>query len=618
MKFLSVGAFWWLLLSAVIIFFYLLKIKRQRRVVPSVFLWQRALDDLEANTPFKRLRRSLLMLLQLIALAALVLALARPLLTTRALAAGNSVIVIDATASMSARDEDGKTRLERAKQLALEMVDSLSGDERAAIIESAARVTVRSALTSDRAALASAIGAITETDVAGNLADALQLASQIAKAERDANLVIISDGSGPGTAARSPSSTATSVNLSAARQVGVRFVQVGKRAENVGIVALNSRPSPSGNRHELFASVANFSEQSRTISLELRLDNQLVDARAVSVEAKGRAALIFDGLPESGGLVEVKLVSDDDLASDDLAYAFLPGAQLPRVAVSSDNPFVIRALAVNSSLDVRRLDAISDLSQVDCIVSEGAIRQDVLDSKKPILAIHPADVAGLWQTISERQQPHIASIDRAHPVNAYLSYADLHLESVPERTAAAWLRPVVGSATGGLIFAGENEGRRAVMLSFDLAKSDLPLKVEFPILLANSIGWLTGGGQASEERVVRAGQPITLRTAAANVSLKTPDGETREVETRDGLAVFADTMRAGLYQAEGVQPFAVSLLSEAESDTAPRDSIQTREGVVSGQAEDFNAEREVWKWAAILALAVLAFEWWVYHRRVAS
>src|SRR5918992_1070192 len=116
MRFLSAGALWWLALGAIIIFFYLLKLKRNRRVVPSVFLWQRALEEMEANAPFRRLRRSLLLLLQLLALAALAFALARPLVTTRSLAAGSTVIIIDATASMSARDEDGRTRLDRARE----------------------------------------------------------------------------------------------------------------------------------------------------------------------------------------------------------------------------------------------------------------------------------------------------------------------------------------------------------------------------------------------------------------------------------------------------------------------------------------------------------------------
>src|SRR5215211_96063 len=136
MRLLSASALWWLLLSAIIIFFYLLKLKRKRRVVPSVFLWQRTLEEIEANAPFRKLRRSLLLLLQLLALAALVFALARPLIKTRALASGNSIIIIDSTASMSARDEDNGSRLAKAKQLASAMIDSLGGSDRAAIIES--------------------------------------------------------------------------------------------------------------------------------------------------------------------------------------------------------------------------------------------------------------------------------------------------------------------------------------------------------------------------------------------------------------------------------------------------------------------------------------------------
>ncbi|HKG23530.1 MAG TPA: BatA domain-containing protein, partial [Blastocatellia bacterium] len=123
MRLLSVGALWWLLLGAVIILFYLLKLKRSRRVVPSVFLWQRALEEMEANAPFKKLRRSLLLLLQLLALAGLVFALARPLINTRSLSSGSSILIIDSTASMSTRDENGRSRLDRARELAREMID---------------------------------------------------------------------------------------------------------------------------------------------------------------------------------------------------------------------------------------------------------------------------------------------------------------------------------------------------------------------------------------------------------------------------------------------------------------------------------------------------------------
>ena len=155
------------------------------------------------------------------------------------------------------------------------------------------------------------------------------------------------------------------------------------------------------------------------------------------------------------------------------------------------------------------------------------------------------------------------------------------------------------------------------MIGFDLTRSDLPLKVEFPILLANAMSWLAGKDSPATERAIRAGQPATIQTSSPSARITTPDGDTREVAAREGSIVFADTLRTGTYEVKAAPPFAVSLLSEAESNTAPRDSIKTRAGSVSGQRATFSSEREAWRWIAVLGLAVLTIEWWAYHRRIA-
>lgn len=616
MRLLSASALWWMLIGAIIIFFYLLKLKRKRRVVPSVLLWQRALEEVEANAPFKKLRRSLLLLLQLAALAALAFALARPLVSLRSLASGSTIIIIDSTASMSARDEDGRSRLDRAKELARDMVSGLSGDDRAAIIESSSRVTVRSSLNSDRAALRSAIDEAQETDAPGNLADAVRLAEQIAKTERETSIVVISDGSSS-QLATDLNSTSDPNNQAAPPSVGLRFVRVGRRADNAGIVAMNSRALQSNARRELFASIANFSDSDKTIAVELKMDGQLADARTVNIAANDRTALVFDSLPESGGLAQLTLNTSDDLASDNVAYAFLPDTRRIRVGVASENPFLLASIAANTDFDARKINSNTALSEFDCIVSDGTIPSGAIESNRPLLAINPSDIQGLWRVIAADERAEITSVERSHPVNSFLSYADLHIESAPRREVASWLRPIAASAEGGLIWAGDDTHRRVVVVGFDLAKSDLPLKIEFPILLANSVAWLAGRDLASPERAVRAGQPAVIRTNAASATITKPNGEDTQASARDGSIIFADTLKVGAYEVKDAQPFAASLLSESESNTVPRDSIKTRTGEISGQVETFKSEREAWRWVALVVLAVLTFEWWVYHRRIA-
>ena len=611
MRLLSSGALWWLLLSAPIIFFYLLKLRRKRRVVPSVLLWQRALEEMEANAPFRRLRRSLLLILQLAALAAFVFVLCRPLIATRALASGSTVIVLDSTASMSTRDQDGHTRLERARGLAREMVEGLSGTDRAAIIDSSARVVVRSALTSDRAQLLKAIEDVTETDSAGNLADALRLADQIARAEHEAGIIVISDGGG----ALAPSEPARS--SPAVPAMKLRFVKVGTRTDNAGIVALNSRPLQGGIRQELFAAIANFGARDREIGVELRIEGRLVDVRTASLAANSRETLIYDSLPPGGGLAELKLDVTDDLASDNIAYAQVPDSRKLRVGVTSEDPFLTQALAVNPDLDARRITpGNTALAEFDCIVIDSAPAPGILESHRPLLAINPSDASELWRTTGALEKPVVGAVNRAHPVNDYLSYADLHIEGAAKRETASWLKPIVSSGGEGLIWAGDDGHRRAVLIGFDPAQSDLPLKVEFPLLLANSISWLARRDSEESERVVRAGQPIRLRGAPTTLALTTPNGRMDEIAVSDGTAIFADTMLVGPYAVKDQPPFAVTLLSEAETDTTPRDSIKTREGEIGGRVESFQAERETWKWIALTALMILAVEWWIYHRRI--
>src|SRR5580658_7413322 len=86
---------------------YFLKLRRKEMTVSSTFLWRKAIQDLQVNAPFQKLRRNLLLLLQLLLLLALLLSLARPVANYRPGAGKQTVILIDRSASMSARDVDG-------------------------------------------------------------------------------------------------------------------------------------------------------------------------------------------------------------------------------------------------------------------------------------------------------------------------------------------------------------------------------------------------------------------------------------------------------------------------------------------------------------------------------
>src|SRR2546430_632390 len=95
---------------------YFLKLKRREIAISSTLLWKKAIQDLQVNAPFQKLRRNLLLLLQLLLLAMLCVALSRPVSNYVPGAGKTSVILIDRSASMSAGDYKGCTRLDEAKR----------------------------------------------------------------------------------------------------------------------------------------------------------------------------------------------------------------------------------------------------------------------------------------------------------------------------------------------------------------------------------------------------------------------------------------------------------------------------------------------------------------------
>jgi len=103
---------------------YLLKLRRDEAVVPSTLLWSRLVADVEANAPWQRLRRSALLILQLLLVVILALLAARPFLDHPAGLARNLVLVVDASASMAATDVV-PNRLEVAKQKAVDALRDL-------------------------------------------------------------------------------------------------------------------------------------------------------------------------------------------------------------------------------------------------------------------------------------------------------------------------------------------------------------------------------------------------------------------------------------------------------------------------------------------------------------
>src|SRR3954469_4331080 len=125
------GATAWAVLAGIpvgIIALYFLKLRRRPVQVPSTLLWRRSLEDLHVNSLFQRLRKNLLLFLQLLAVLLAMLALTGPRIRGTSGPGKRFVLAIDNSASMWATDV-APNRLARAKEEAKKVVSSMDADD---------------------------------------------------------------------------------------------------------------------------------------------------------------------------------------------------------------------------------------------------------------------------------------------------------------------------------------------------------------------------------------------------------------------------------------------------------------------------------------------------------
>src|SRR5919202_1532126 len=96
MNFLNPWNLLWLLpLVGGILALWMLRLRRREVTVSSLYLWRTLLRDTQANTPLQKLRRNLLLFLQLLVAFLLVFALARPFVFGNGRSGRSCVLVLD-------------------------------------------------------------------------------------------------------------------------------------------------------------------------------------------------------------------------------------------------------------------------------------------------------------------------------------------------------------------------------------------------------------------------------------------------------------------------------------------------------------------------------------------
>lgn len=615
-KFLAPLGFLFAAALPVIVLFYLLKLRRVRHDVPSNLLWKRAAEDLHANAPFQKLRRNLLLLLQLIIAALLVLGLARPFMNLRASHARNTVLLIDNSASMNTRDEAGNSsRLASAKEQAIRHVRSMAPGESAMLTSFSDKAAVLVQFTQDKTALESAIKALPATDLPTQPADALSMVQSLAK-PANAEIILFSDGAFP----------PASVQLSPSTRC--KFVKLGTRSRNAGIVALDIRRPPENSKEfQVFATVRNYSDEPLKGRLEVSNSGKLVDAKDIELAPHGDSPQIFSNAQLHDGHVELRLAVEDDLDSDNVAYAVIaPPRKKSLVLVSAGNYFLERMLTQDSSHQFEIIKVSPSQFRVgqkaDVFIFDGVMPTDKLPDGNYFIVNARPPIEGFVQN-GDEENPPIFDWDQQHPIMRFVELGDVQIRRARKFSLPQASHVLSESRETPLMSIYSAANRNVVLWSFDIYDTNLPLRVAFPILVSNSLDWLLRFASAGESSSQSTGQIIQLDVPSdfRRGSVTDPGRQKWSLVPNAGNRLLFDrTSRVGFYAAEvndkSMGDVGVSLINAQESDIQPRSNLQFSNGQSLQNTGPELRNREIWKWFAVGALAFLMLEWLIYHRRI--
>jgi Mg-chelatase subunit ChlD len=640
-----------------LILLYFLKLRRRTQAIACTLLWQRSVEDLRANAPFQRLRRSLLLLLQLLALALLALAIMQPQIQAGRRAGGRTVILIDNSASMTAIDgDDQQSRLDEAKRRASNRIEELYG--RGLFTQSAGetmvvafsdRAEVYTPFTDSKPQLLSAIRRIRPTHGRSRIADALALARAFTTnvdpdSDRPlgepATLELFSDGRIDDLADQ------------VLRGETLLYYPIGKpTADNVAFTAISmERPYDRPTAVEVFAAMANFNTETVIASVQLSVNGVASAIEEVVIEGAetdpatgmlipSRRNVIFTPFEQpSGAVIEVANLRADDLAADNAVRLVVPPPRRLAVALVGSDSFLLKTVLEGMG-SIDRIDKLTG-SQFDELAQTGGVDQYdvvVLDNYAPsaehmvpgrYLAFGATPPLEGLNEFGRGKAQLVLDIEEKHPLFRFVNLDQLYISRYNLLQPADDVQVLAEGSDGPVIVALARGPMHVVYVTFDPLDSNWPFQRSFVTFVVNAVEYLGHAGEAISESSFSPGEALSARlpAAAENVELMLPGRETSVPVP----AIDPTQFSWGPIQVSGVygvswempgeddragRPLAVNAISESEGDIRPALEIFTQEDNVHIASGGGNQYMPLWPWAIGLCLAVIMLEWWVYHRK---
>ncbi len=586
-----------------IILLYLLKPQRQEMMVSSTFLWEQVQKDIEASNPWQRLKKNLLLLLQLLAAVLLVMALTRPYLPVAQDSVRHLVVVLDCSTSMAASDVS-PSRFDEARRVAGKMADQLGPGDSMTLITMEEKPGILVSASRDRKEIKRLLDGLRPGSGSADLEPVLAIVSAMLKNDNNISLLILTDGG--------VKPLENQIKLSCP----VKVELMGKSSDNLAITTLATRHQ--GSQVLTLARVQNFSNHKMQSDIELRAQGSLIDVRSLVMKPGEVHDIIWEELPPGVEVIDARLSVQDIYSRDNQGWAVVQVMGKNRaLLVSPGNIFMEKALNLCPALDLYRTSPENYLQQnehYDLYVFDGWLPQQLPQAS--IIVLNPPASNPFFAVNGTSKNIAAVTASPDEPLLRYVDVAVWQMASASNVNLPAGFKSLLQYEQKPLLAAGDYLGQRVALFSFDLHNSNIPLQTGFPILINNLAAWLLperldNGGLISGDEY-----RFTPLANSREIIVQNPDGKEESFKT-PFPPVFS-IINPGPYrftQVSDDREHSFYVVKNSgnllESNLKPQNLswIQTKQKQLKNISN-----RELWPLLAVICLFLLLLEWEVYRR----
>ncbi|HPA53554.1 MAG TPA: BatA and WFA domain-containing protein [Bacillota bacterium] len=592
MTLFSPWALWFLSFMPLVVLMYILKQKFEERQISSIYLWQQVLKDIEVNTPWQKLKKNLLLFLQLLSILFLVFALSDPYLYTGGGMHSNLVIVIDNTGSMNARYENG-TRLAKAKQLAEEMISRSGTKANITLLTVGRSPRVEIGKTTDKGEAISKLRGINPGNSSGNINDSVSLVRAMIKQY---------EGSDSYKAVFYTDSPVNTEDLNA------EVVPLASELVNVSLDYISY--SDDNGKLTVLVRASNRSNTSLKREISLYGNDKVMDIKNVEIPAGETMSVYFEGISANAPYIWAELTEKDDLVEDNQVYGVLNFSKPKKVLlISTGNAFIERALSNIEGLELYKTNPDADIDEGYDLYIFDSTMPSILTESGSVLTVNPTGA---------ELQGGIADI-ATHTITKYMENANFTVSKLKDMEVPFWADILIKFGDNAAAISGEYKGRKMAVIGFDLHDSDFPLTTEYPIFMYNLAAYLVGIDTEGKTSYV-CGDAIDLspNPEVTEAVVKDPEGIEYRLELAYPMLPFDNTGQYGVYEltqkideTEKVSSFAVNFPTESESVNSKQEVDISQEASEAGNTSGGTRLQELFLGLMLMAAAI---EWVVYIR----